>query len=67
MSDRKGLFQRAVDRLRKRPAGSNNIDVERGPATHPDDDRMHISGNVDGGVSERRDRNDDVERGGEPL
>lgn len=69
MNDRKGLFQRAADRIRNRKPNM----VERGPEMHPDDDRMHISGRVSGsldGISRRddgstgRDRaGADVERG----
>lgn len=53
---KKGFFERAADRLRgKRATGSiNPIPTdeieERGPAQHPDDDRMHISGSIRGGI-----------------
>jgi hypothetical protein len=54
MNDRKGFFQRAADRIKNRKPNM----IERGPEMHPDDDRMHISGKVDG-IS----RNDDGSTG----
>ena len=56
MTERKGFFERAAERIRK-PAKPETMPtpeiVERGPAQHSDDDRMHISGDPAG--SSRRD------------
>lgn len=50
MTERKGLLARAAQRIRKAGKPEPNVPavVERGPAQHGDDDRMHISGDVEG-------------------
>lgn len=57
MSERKGFFERAAERLRKPakpPTNEPPIVVERGPAQHVDDGRMHISGGRDDGSNNSR-------------
>ncbi|MBI2395647.1 MAG: hypothetical protein HYV09_39140 [Deltaproteobacteria bacterium] len=41
---RKGVFQRVAERMRRAPPTRPTSDmVERGPLTHEDDNRMHAS------------------------
>jgi hypothetical protein len=62
MSERKGLFARAVERLRGGPPTSRNESVERGPLTHGDDGYLHASG-----ISRRDDGHIGRERTGRDI
>lgn len=71
MTPRKGIVRRVADRIRNRKEPTNRKApmIERGPAEHPDDERMYISGKVDGishgddGSTGRDRAGADIERG----
>jgi hypothetical protein len=61
MNEKKGLFARAADRLRRPPERKPEI-IERGPLEHADDGNLHASEAHESGISRRDDGHAGKER-----